>query len=446
MINYLYLTNKHNKKILSDYVDGLEVTMKTYYPNLRPTSKQKMIDALTNIFYNCSLVVDRKDKRIQMTLRKGFFSKPIQVNGKDCKIPYGYEAIIKSIDMLVDEGYLNICLGGAFVYKNHTDSKGELKKIAVGRTSTIIEPTETMIDLLKGANIVFDLENYNMVVLRDDEKESVPFALTPSLRKTKKMLLAYNKYLLEHTFCDENGEVIGEPLIKRIYNNDFEHNGRFYTESGLIQTMPQQSRKKILIDGSPVTELDISAMHPTIAYSMLDCDLNFDPYNFKLVCDTDEKAIKDFKKSSGDLDYNPHRNLRKLIVLLAFTTSTKESLTFAIAKKLGDDKKLAKTADFKQCSFYGLSNVVVSKCVDTMLELHSSIRLLMFKPDICFQHKDSLFMQELLTLCVEHSLAVVPIHDSVVCKVEDKVIVEELMRKAFKIAFNTDKNLKIKEK
>ena len=66
--------------------------------------------------------------------------------------------------------------------------------------------------------------------------------------------------------------------VKRIFNGE-SGGGRFY--SAFWMNMPKEDRLKLRINGEEVCELDYSALHPTIAYSLTGLDVSEDLYVVK---------------------------------------------------------------------------------------------------------------------------------------------------------------------
>lgn len=432
---------------MSKSVDILMLSYNQYYPNERPTSYDKVIDVMNNIVFNCCRAKRTKDRKLKFVLRKEFYSTHIVVGGKGCKNPLSYAIFKRVIDVLVKEGYLDIEVGGKIKYKILINTNGE-HKIRDGYTPSFMTPTEDMLDLIKEMDVKKDFLNYNMLVLRDEEKKDLPFVLTQVLRKQKKLLLAYNESIELSIFKDKNGSIIEDPLLRRIYTKDFSHGGRFYVDQGKIQTMHQQDRRLITINDEACCEIDVCYMHPTIAYTEVGEKLDKDPYDYKIECDIDTFAIDKFKKKHKFDDYDPIRNLKKLIMLIAFNCES-DRLSFAICDKLAQDKykQVSKVEDInKESLFVGLSDVKVNNAIANMKEHNCEIIHVFGDDRSCFQFKDSLFMHNLLNYCLQEHIVVVPVHDSVICPISKKDIVEKFMRKAFADTFGSDMNLKVKIK
>ena len=445
-LNYLYFTNKafltENKPLEITFHHMID----TYYPNTKQSSRTKMIQICFNIVFNCARVKEHKSKYLTLMLGNNFFSAPITINGKECRLPYGRVIFTKTLDMFVEDGLINIKVGGNHPKTTRIDSKGnsyDFYDYDVRESSKMI-PTDNMLDLVKSTSVDTDLNNTSMIILRVEEKKDKSFSMTTDLRRQKKVLLGYNEILKDHVFSDKEGVVIDDPLVRRIYSKDFKHNGRFYVDRGLIQTMHQQDRKLIRIDGSPVNEIDVKSMHMAIAYTLEGCKMQKDPYDFPISCSVDKEAIEYFKKVTNQPNYNPFRNFCKLLCLCAFTVSSEDTLCCTMSKKIGVDKLLHKENDIeklRESQFYGLSFFKVSEAITTMKETHSDILMRLFNRSGCMQFMDAQFMNRVLTYGVQCNKVVIPVHDSVICKVEDTEELLTIMTKSFAEVYGNSDNL-----
>jgi len=359
-------------------------------------------------------------------------------------LQYSASTFKNVLDILEYEGYITITKGGDFKYHEHVDSEGVVWQIADGRKSSILEINQCMIDLVEEIKVDKNKANYNMLILRDEEKNDVPYEMTEVLKAQKKLLLAYNEFLDDNVFKDKNGDVINEPFLKRIYTRDWEHGGRFYMDRGVVQNMHQTDRVKITINNEPVSEVDIQSCHPSIAYTLAGEDMDVDPYDFKLDCKINYEEIENFKKEFNLPCYDPIRNIKKKITLLAFTTDP-HKLAFAVSKKLGDDKFLQVSKDpekRKLSEFIGLSFVQVANGINNMKD-HNHKIMFMFNKG-CYQNHEGKLMHNILNYCLQESIIVIPIHDSVVCQESKIEIVKSIMVQAFKDTFGDNRNLKLK--
>jgi hypothetical protein len=62
------------------------------------------------------------------------------------------------------------------------------------------------------------------------------------------------------------GVRLDAPLV-RIFNNHMDRGGRFYARGTSWQNVRKDARRRILVDGNAIAELDYSSLHPTMLYS-----------------------------------------------------------------------------------------------------------------------------------------------------------------------------------
>lgn len=447
MIEYLYFTNStttDNQTILNNVIDKILAIIKTYDPNMRPSSIEKSRKVINNVLFNACRTKDKKKKTLKFTLDRSFFSKKHVLNGEEHKLPFALDIFKKVTSIMEAEGYINITIGGDFKYHEHIGQDGVIYNIVDGRKSSVMEINSCLLDLIEGVSMKKNMNDYNLLILRDEEKNDVPFEMTEVLKLQKKLLLAYNEFLETVEFRDKNGNIIDEPFLRRIYNVDLEHGGRFYTSRGVVQNMSKRDRLSITIGGEPSAEVDIHASHPTLAYTLAGECMDLDPYNFEVKCDIDYKAIENFKREFNLPEYDPLRNIKKKITLLAFTTDP-HKLSFAISKKLGDDKfvQMAKDPEKRQhAEFVGLSFVQVVVGIEAMKNHNHKIRHLFNKG--CYQNYEGQLMHNVLNYCLQHNLPAIPVHDSVVCQRSKTDLVQDIMNRAFTDTFGNNRNLKLK--
>ncbi|MBN1362552.1 MAG: hypothetical protein JW993_18285 [Sedimentisphaerales bacterium] len=74
-----------------------------------------------------------------------------------------------------------------------------------------------------------------------------------------------------YTVLDQRGRPIGinqpNPIMRAIFNGDFQHGGRFYSYGvNGYQNLSKVERRTILIDGEPIAERDFSGFHTRLLY------------------------------------------------------------------------------------------------------------------------------------------------------------------------------------
>jgi len=119
------------------------------------------------------------------------------------------------------------------------------------------------------------------IIVRDSlTKESLSTRPFRGITMLRADLNAYNKLIASAT-VSVGGEVLCAEY-KRIFHDSLEGGGRYYTTNG-VQTMPKGNRQEIKINGYSTVELDFSAMHPRLLYSLEHVQLHpdFCPYKIQ---------------------------------------------------------------------------------------------------------------------------------------------------------------------
>ena len=447
MIKYLYFSNtvsNEKQKDIDSVVDKLFTIYEYHEGKVRPSSEVKVKYIINNFIFNSLRVKSSKNKQLMFTLDNNFFSKKHTMNGTVCKLPYSFLLFKKVVDMLVYEGYVEVEKGGDFKYHEHVDADGVVWQIVDGRKSSIMKILEPTLHLIEEIHVTKKPFNINLLILRDEDKQDIPYEMTEVIKAQKKLLVAYNEFLCANEFKDKDGKDIDEPFLRRIYNGDWEHGGRFYTDRGVVQTMHQEDRNKITVNGEKVCEIDISSCFPTIAYTLCGEVMDVDPYDFRVDCKINQEEIDAFKKEFNLVNYDPLRNIKKKIMLLSFTTDF-HRLSFAISKKLGDDKftQVAKDPNIrKNAEFVGLSFVRVSEGIQHMKE-HNHKILGMFNK-LCYQNLEGRLMHNVLNYALQNNVIMIPVHDSVVTPLHQEEQSKEIISQAFTDTFGSNINLKLK--
>ncbi|HAY33771.1 MAG TPA: hypothetical protein PK536_09695 [Ignavibacteria bacterium] len=157
---------------------------------------------------------------------------------------------------------------------------------------TKIKPTDLAVSMLQNIKPVYveDIRPPEFVILKNREtKTKIDYQDTKEIIQMRNELTDYNDLRQSTTFALKNvtiGEAvthnrffklfgitsstdewtIRNPYIYRVFNNDFQHGGRYY--SGIESQMPKELRAKLTINGSPTVELDFGSMHIRILYQL----------------------------------------------------------------------------------------------------------------------------------------------------------------------------------
>lgn len=115
------------------------------------------------------------------------------------------------------------------------------------------------------------------VLLRDAEGRPMDLPRTRAISRIFGGVNAINEAITSVDVRQDNGVPLTAPVI-RIFNKDFSRNGRFYSQGTSHQNIPREARKRILIDGESVVELDYATLHPALLYARFGAPLPQDCY------------------------------------------------------------------------------------------------------------------------------------------------------------------------
>ena len=163
------------------------------------------------------------------------------------------KALLETLDSL---GYIELFIGYYDVAKS------------IGIQSFFLI-TEKMRDLWEGMDVATapKIEQVGVVIKDSKTKEEKSTKGVRGVTLVKKDLDTYNKVLSANKIVVGGEEV--DVAYKRVFHDTLQGSGRYYSNNG-VQTIPKQERQHITINGYETVELDYSAMHPRILYSIED--------------------------------------------------------------------------------------------------------------------------------------------------------------------------------
>ncbi|NPV10596.1 MAG: hypothetical protein HPY57_02235 [Ignavibacteria bacterium] len=205
-----------------------------------------------------------------------------------------------------------------------------------------------------------------------------------------------------------------DPRLYRVFNDlDLQKGGRFY--GAQYQSLSEEKRKRILINGQLSIELDFKSLHLAMLYHLegLPFDINQDGYS---------------------LD-NYHPELRKIIKLafqILLNSSGLQQAKIAIKKMLLDEPSLL--ALFNNCTdksipletrILSLINSIKSKHEPIRKYFHSGIGLKL-------QRIDSDIAEKILLRTVDLDIPCLCIHDSFIVPIQHENTLKQLMQESYK--------------
>lgn len=374
------------------------------------TSKKEglVLDALTEGF-KLTIGRARLHKATRSTMSM-ILANLIQSRSHDAPVlynrstSYGNKLLIQIIDYLAAEGYLMTVIGKA----NEHDANGSWF-VGTSLFGLMVEREAIKLALSKDATF---LELRAKKARGQIKGDLLPIKKTVAnrleLHGLSAPVVAYNEMWLSHSATIDGGEL--KPFTRRIFNRALSLGGRFYCDGGSHQQLKKARRPLILIDDCPTIEPDYKAMHPTILYGLAGIQLSKD-------------EINDLYNIEGYA-----RHVVKIAVLILINCSSEASFK-AMVSKSGKPEN-AKLEGYIVGLPEGINGGDLLKAIK---DKHAPIASYFGKRDIGLklQRIDS----DVLAMAI-HALAaldapMLPMHDSLVCKVTDRTLVLDVMAEAF---------------
>lgn len=237
----------------------------------------------------------------------------------------------------------------------------------------------------------------------------LPCPNTPKATKIRRQVEQINAIYARHSF-----EGMPRPHVSRLFNCadadgfDFNKGGRLNSD---FQSMSRESRRKILIDGHPVVELDLKASHLTILYAITQTPMpEGDPYHINDLPRAVVKAIVTAMIGLG------HTNLARW---------PRESRSRLLAD-LGDSEPMSEKVFTK---LYPIK-ATAAKVLMRHPVLHHLSPGVIDWADLQFIESEIL-ISAVLQLGFECGIPALPIHDSIIVPKKDKEIGRMCLSGAF---------------
>jgi len=311
--------------------------------------------------------------------------------------PISYRKVSKPLRLLLHDGYVELAIpskaGRTGVYKQTPRFMQTFRFRGLSKRLRLLQDALTRHELegtrLKGVDIA-----------------SIP------------ELATYSALVAKTTLSLSNGEqVFRDVCLRRIKDARLYQMGNYG-----YQTLPREERALLLIDGQPTTELDYASLHPTMLFNMAG----------KASPDTDIYA--DVLKALGIRVTKNRRAAVKLAFLIAISFPSVRGFPSYVGR-LEEYKKhlkgLAKPGDIYRAVIDFYPELKPYMCTGTQ---HG------FK----LQMKDSEIMIDVLETLANRGIVALPVHDSVICPVQHKEIVRQVMHQAYRDCMGFD--IRVKEK
>jgi len=429
-----YVLSYYNNKRMNKVIHQLTTSLSEFTNSDEKrgkVNKLKREEAVKCFVCNTIKAINKGHKVVHIPLRESRYSEI--VNGvKSSKVSYTYTRCL--LDMLLLEGFIDLSIGG--VSEWGVDYTGDFSVVSVDTSKYYIgsKLEELLTPILKHENETWTYDN--VLHLRGSNKKNIAFKVNNKTRSIIAKINATNKVMKKAKFTYK-GQRLDDVQYRRIFNRSFESGGRYYTNKGVIQTMKQTERLQLQIDGDPVVELDYSAHHPRMLYTM--CDIlmpeGFDPYCVDWGEGYDKKEVRTYVK-------------RALLIMI-----NAESLKQA-SQAIGDMKRRdKKIEDIGGMALYksipeSEGGVKKAKLLIKKLSDHN-LPIASFFNTGCgleLQYADSTMSAYILDHFVDIDEACVAIHDSYIVKESLKDELERVMKKAYEEVLESSDNCVVEVK
>lgn len=228
-------------------------------------------------------------------------------------------------------------------------------------------------------NWAFDKTHIDLFVTKQEEKQ-IRERMTRRARKDK----------------DKVAEIqYNNKYIQRIYNEDFQHGGRFY--GGFWQQIPKEWRSRITINNKLTHEVDYSSIHLSMLYWKEKKFFNEDPYSL----------------SEGD------RTSNKLALNFMLNADNFKECLSAVKK---EKKILHPTKHIKGCKDY-------ESYLKFLASVHAPIKKYFFTGiGLKLQRRDSDMAEAVMMRMFQQGRISLPMHDSFICCSDDIYHLNKAMR------------------
>lgn len=365
--------------------------------------------------------------------------------------------LFSMLDLLVEHGYFVFFKGGFINVKQNS------------YVSSLYEITDKMKLLWVGIDIDEELVyDGDLIEIKDRETKKHK---NSQIRGTADLRGVVNKYNHALSFVDLKFEDMQLPVqqYKRVFSDNLSLGGRFYNVTGGVQTMKQEDRKKLTIDGEKVVELDFKALHPSILYEMLWQDSPervehwiemawdgvYNPYitkGYETVLHTDEDEIKTHINKYNLVKYNPVRNLFKFAVMTCLNAEKGKTRPLmpaanAILKEWFEDMK-RKEVDRRYVGLYPNGETFPSYDICELVQAANLPIGDSFFSDVGvkLQRIDSAIVEKVISDLLEMGEVLYPEHDSVIVRESLEHDVTRLMREAYFNVIGSDQFCFIEKK
>jgi hypothetical protein len=312
--------------------------------------------------------------------------------------------LIRAVDILAKEGYIV-----------NTIAERQYGKGSKGIPSSFIATPllYEVFDVNKNTehSISTVVEDVQRVVLKDKEKRMVGYRENDLTRYSRDCLRYYNSYISTKTieYIDNDGCVNkAHCCLTRIFNKEIGNTGRLYHSE--LQNIHQHYRQSALIDGMKTLEIDFSSLHLQMLIDMyFKRDVVEGLGDLYLLPLTEEEKSDDINRAAVKQAFNTMLNC-----------TSKASASAAVQQYL--NKRKVK-------SYITNGWELVNRIEEAYSFLPLNVILWQTIPmSYVLQRKDSDIAMDLICCGAEQDIPVLPIHDSFITTIENKLWLQENMK------------------
>lgn len=317
--------------------------------------------------------------------------------------------IIKAVDFLVSEGYIENFIGRA-------------SHIVENRSVSYMKPTQKFLEEWNIVELYMQAELDHLscveaIVLRDSDKKAIPYRNSEHIARMSETVRNLNRMNESAEIRDAHGNLLTN-IYARIFNETFEYGGRFYRADVLsMKNKTTNDRLKITIDSNPVCEVDFSNLHFRIAAALEDLDGEDIPLDIYSGILEDENNVVD-------------REIVKLAVNMMFNCYDEGTALKAIQKEIN-------TMDKGDKINYSLGN---AKSVMALIYEAYPQFVYLFCSEKSFgrvlQNADSHLASDIIQVMLAKEIPCLPVHDSFIVSLKHLDLLCDTMGECFRKRFD----------
>jgi hypothetical protein len=239
--------------------------------------------------------------------------------------------------------------------------------------------------------------------------------------------------LLRKTRVRINDEPMVAPQVRRIFNGDIEHGGRFYHD---LQNLPKADRANLEINGEPVTEKDYSALHVYLLYMSegIQYPLDRDPYTAACQDPSERDTMKAIALQVIN-DTSPEAAIAHLVARQhPDRIEAHERYRAELEDAHRNDTQPPQRPNCLPPGFAPLDpSIDVEALVRRFIATHDRVAHRFHEPGLALalQNMDARIAQSVILRCVDHGWPVLPVHDSFIAQSRHRDAIEGFMAEAY---------------